>query len=124
MKDGGIAKNAAVVGFMTFISRIGGLIREILLARYFGAGVEKSAFDVAYRIPNLFRRLFGEGALSAALIPIYTETMARKGRKEADAIAAAVAGIVMAILAVAAAVGILATYAIAGCLDLDLKSVV
>lgn len=121
MKDGGIAKNAAVVGFMTFISRIGGLIREMLMARYFGAGVEKSAFDVAYRIPNLFRRLFGEGALSAALIPIYTETAARKGRKEADAIAASVAGIVMAILAVVSAVGILATYAIAGCFHLDVR---
>lgn len=119
MSGNGIAKNAAVVGFMTFISRIGGLIREILMARFFGAGVEKSAFDVAYRIPNLFRRLFGEGALSAALIPIYTETVATKGRKEADAIAAAVAGIVMAILAVACVAGILATYAIAGFLHLD-----
>ena len=90
-----IAKNAVVVGFMTFLSRVGGLIREVLMAHYFGGGLEKSAFDVAYRIPNLFRRLFGEGALSAALIPVYTETLEKEGKEEADRLASAVIGTMM-----------------------------
>ncbi len=67
---------------MTFLSRVGGLIREVLMANYFGGGLEKSAFDVAYRIPNLLRRLFGEGALSAALIPVYTETLEKEGKED------------------------------------------
>ena len=119
MKSEGIAKNAAVVGFMTFISRVGGLIREVLMAHFFGAGVVKSAFDVAYRIPNLFRRLFGEGALSAALIPVYTETLERDGKEKADRLAAAVAGVMVAILSVVSALGILLTYALVAALDLD-----
>ncbi len=119
MKNTGIARNAAVVGFMTFISRVGGLIREVLMAHFFGAGVVKSAFDVAYRIPNLFRRLFGEGALSAALIPIYTETLAKEGKREADRLAAAVAGIMVATLGVVSVLGILLTYALVALLDLD-----
>ena len=116
MRNGNIAKNAVIVGFMTFLSRVGGLIREVLMAHYFGGGLEKSAFDVAYRIPNLFRRLFGEGALSAALIPVYTETLEKEGKEEADRLASAVIGTVFAGLYVVSALGILATYPIAWCL--------
>ncbi len=119
MRERSIAENAAVVGFMTFLSRVGGLIREILMANYFGGGLEKSAFDVAYRIPNLFRRLFGEGALSAALIPIYTETLEKEGKEEADRLASAVVGTMFAGLCVISAIGILATYPMAGCLSPD-----
>ena len=114
-----IAKNAVVVGFMTFLSRVGGLIREVLMAHYFGGGLEKSAFDVAYRIPNLFRRLFGEGALSAALIPVYTETLEKEGKEEADRLASAVIGTMFAGLCVISALGILLTYPIARCLTPD-----
>lgn len=117
-EDSGIAANAAVVAFMTFVSRVGGLVREVMMAHFFGAGVVKSAFDVAYRIPNLFRRLFGEGALSAALIPVYTEVAARQGRREADRLASAVAGITLAFLGAVSALGILATYAAARWLPL------
>lgn len=113
MKETSIAKNAAIVGFMTFISRVGGLIREVLMAHFFGSGVVKSAFDIAYRIPNLIRRLFGEGALSAALIPIYTETLAKEGKREADKLAAAVSGITVAFLGVVTAIGFLLTFAFA-----------
>ena len=114
-----IAQNAVVVGFMTFISRIGGLVREQLMAHYFGGGLEKSAFDIAYRIPNLFRRLFGEGALSAALIPVYTETVEKEGREEADRLASAVIGTMFAGLCIISALGILATYPISRCLAPD-----
>lgn len=104
---------------MTFISRVGGLVREMMMAHFFGAGVTMSAFTVAYRIPNLFRRLFGEGALSSALIPIYTETIQSQGKAEADRIASAVAGITVAILSAVSAMGILGAVAIARFADLD-----
>lgn len=121
MSNGGMAKNAAIVGLMTFISRVGGLFRDILMAHFFGTGVVKSAFDVAYRFPNLFRRLFGEGALSAGLIPIYTETMRTEGRREADRLASAVCGITMGILGAAVAVAFLASYAIPSLFDVGDK---
>jgi putative peptidoglycan lipid II flippase len=119
MREKSIAQNAVVVGFMTLISRVGGLIREVLMAYYFGTDVLKSAFDVAYRAPNLFRRLFGEGALSAALIPIYTETLEKEGKAEADRLAPAVAGTMLAILSAICAVVMAATFPIARCLPAD-----
>ncbi len=57
----------------TFLSRILGLGRDIICASIFGTGLVWDAFTVAFKIPNLFRRLFGEGALSAAFIPVFTE---------------------------------------------------
>jgi len=114
-----MAKNAAIVGFMTFVSRVGGLFRDILMAHFFGTSVVKSAFDVAYRFPNLFRRLFGEGALSAGLIPVYTETLARQGQREADRLASAVCGITMGILGATVALVFMASYAIPAITHLD-----
>ncbi len=79
-----LLKSAAVVSLGTGVSRILGLMREILMAHYFGTSLAKSAFDVAFRIPNLFRRLFGEGALSAALVPVLTKTSEGEGREAAN----------------------------------------
>ena len=56
-----ILRSTAVVGHMTAVSRLAGFPREMLMATLFGAGVAKSAFNIAFQIPNLFRRLFGEG---------------------------------------------------------------
>jgi len=64
-------KHARTVTLLTFLSRITGLARDAALSRVFGAGPLMSAFFFAFMIPNLFRRLFGEGALSAAFLPIY-----------------------------------------------------
>lgn len=111
------AGHALTVAVMTFISRAGGLVREVVMAHLFGAGVLKSAFDVAYRIPNLFRRLFGEGALSNALIPVYLETMQRSGKEAADRLASAVAGIAMAILSAAVLLGIFLSHPVEAWLD-------
>ena len=58
---------------MTFLSRISGLIRDIALANYLGSGAAADAFFVAFRIPNLFRRIFGEGAFSLAFVPVFSE---------------------------------------------------
>lgn len=67
-----LASAVRVVGGMTLLSRFGGLFRDILVMRLFGASALGSAFQAGFQTPNLFRRLFGEGALSAAFIPEYT----------------------------------------------------
>ena len=69
--------HAKAIGFITFISRLLGMARESIAANYFGAGAVWSAFTVAFTIPNLFRKLFGEGALSAAFIPLYAQAVKR-----------------------------------------------
>lgn len=74
-------RHAKVVGAATFLSRILGLLRDMLGAYVFGTSAAMDAFVLAFTIPNLFRALFGEGALSAAFIPIYTE-LREKGRGE------------------------------------------
>lgn len=113
MAEKSVSQNVVIVGVATLISRFGGLVREVLLAHFFGAGVIKSAFDVAYRIPNLFRRLFGEGALSKALIPIYKETIEKEGKEAADRLASTVSGVMVAFLSLVCALGIFVSYPIA-----------
>lgn len=82
-----IFRNAAVVSMFTGLSRLLGFFREILMAHYFGVSLTKSAFDVAFKIPNLFRQLFGEGALSAAFVPIFSDTLVNEGRQRANRLA-------------------------------------
>ena len=67
----GILKNTAIVGAMTALSRVLGLVREMFQSRLIGAGVEQSAFTLAFAIPNMMRKLFGEGALTAAFVPVF-----------------------------------------------------
>src|SRR5262245_3774292 len=73
------------------MSRITGLLRESVMARLFGAGQAYDAFLLGFRIPNLTRDLFAEGALSSAFVPIFTEYLSKKGKKEAAALANLVA---------------------------------
>ncbi len=86
--DNKVLRHAGIVSMMTAISRVGGLVREQIMAYLFGTGVIQSAFVVAFRIPNLFRRLFGEGALSGAFIPVFTHTLAEEGQAAAAKFAA------------------------------------
>jgi putative peptidoglycan lipid II flippase len=74
--------HAKLIGVLTLASRILGLGREIVAGHYLGTGLVASAFTVAFTIPNLFRKLFGEGALSAAFIPLYTQAV--KHEREAQ----------------------------------------
>ncbi len=74
---GGFVSKAAVVSGLTLISRLTGLVRDAVLAAVFGLGSVADAFFVAFLIPNLFRRLFGEGALTAAFIPRYSQLLAQ-----------------------------------------------
>ena len=71
------------VSVSTMGSRILGLFRDILLYAQLGLGPTTSAFLIAFTLPNLFRRLFGEGALSSALIPVFAEEDGRSGRNAA-----------------------------------------
>lgn len=68
-----ILRSAGRMGFGTLLSRVGGLIREQVFAYFFGASLAADAFQIAFRIPNLLRDLFAEGAMSAALVPTFTE---------------------------------------------------
>ncbi len=76
-------RSAKTISLCTLLSRILGLVRDIVCASFFGTGIAWDAFVIAFKIPNLFRRLFGEGALSAAFIPIFTEYLETKERKSA-----------------------------------------
>src|SRR5262245_10827832 len=77
----------ATVSSMTFVSRVLGFIRDMLIARLFGAGLATDAFFVAFRIPNLLRRLFAEGAFSQAFVPVLSEYRTRRGDAETKLLA-------------------------------------
>ena len=80
-----LARSAGLIGIATMTSRVLGVAREVVLAALFGAasGVEMDAFNVAFRIPNLLRDLFAEGAMTAAFVPAFTRTLAHEGRDAA-----------------------------------------
>ncbi len=96
-------KAAATVGSMTMISRMLGFVRDMVIARYFGASNGADAFFVAFKIPNFFRRLFAEGAFSQAFIPILAEAKEKGGKaavqKLVDAISFRLAGVLLLLTA-------------------------
>ena len=96
------------------LSRVLGLAREQMMAHFFGIGVLKSAFDVAFTVPNLFRRLFGEGALSSAFIPVFGETARTRSAAEAFAFASRVLTLLFCVLGFATAALLLAMWAFGG----------
>ena len=97
-KGGGILKNTLIVGALTALSRVLGLVREMLQSRLVGAGVEQSAFTLAFAIPNMARKLFGEGALTAAFVPIFKSEVDAEGIEKASRLARAVMTTVLAML--------------------------
>lgn len=78
------------VGLLTLLSRVLGLIRDVVMARQFGNGVIMDAFTVAFRVPNLARQLFGEGALSTAFLPVFLRDISQHGKQTAYRTATAV----------------------------------
>lgn len=82
-----LARNTAVIGGLTLISRLFGFARDLALAAALGAGPVADAFFAALRFPNLFRRLFAEGAFSQAFIPVYSKTLAAEGEDAANRMA-------------------------------------
>ncbi|MDF0642746.1 MAG: murein biosynthesis integral membrane protein MurJ [Nitrospira sp.] len=85
-----VVKAAGLIGVATFSSRILGFIRDMVLARLFGATPAADAFFVAYRVPNLLRELFAEGSMSSAFIPVFTEYQTLKSKRDAWELASAV----------------------------------
>src|SRR5260370_9151463 len=78
-----LVRSAGVVSAAVLLSRLTGLVREIAMARLFGAGVAMDAFVIGFRIPNLTRDLFAEGALSSAFVPTFTNYLTTKSKQEA-----------------------------------------
>src|SRR4051812_21640106 len=79
----GVARNTIIFSIATGLSRIMGLVREIVAARYFGTSGQASAFTIAFQVPNLVRGLFADAAISAAFVPVFTELLEKGKRKEA-----------------------------------------
>jgi len=100
---------ASLVAAGIFLSRISGLIRISVFARYFGASAAADAFNAALRIPNFLQNLFGEGVLSASFIPVYANLVARDKTEEAGRVAGAVFAILALITSTLVLIGVLAT---------------
>ena len=102
-----IVQAASVVGGATMISRVLGLARDAVMAAVFGASPAADAFFVAFRIPNLMRQLFGEGALAASFVPVYTDTLEKRGREQAVRFSSDLFSSLVFFLTAIAAVGVL-----------------
>ncbi len=103
-KGSSILGNAFTVGAFTSLSRVLGLVREMLQSRLIGAGVAQSAFTLAFAIPNMARKLFGEGALTAAFVPVFRGEVEEAGIEKAAKLARAVMTTVMLSLAAIVAI--------------------
>ena len=101
-------KSSALIAAGILLSRVLGLLRQTLIARYLGAGAASDVFNGAFRLTNFLQNLFGEGALSASFIPVYAHALETGDEREADRIAGAVAAILAMVTAVIVLLGILA----------------
>src|SRR5687768_18497165 len=95
------------IGAATLASRVLGFVRDAVVALAFGAGPVTDAFFVAFRIPNILRRLLAEGALSTAIVPVFSEYAATRPRDEFVHMLRAVAGAALAVLTVTSVLGVI-----------------
>ena len=102
-----IAAATMVMASATSLSRIAGLVRDVVVARLFGAGMMTDAFFMAFTIPNLLRRFFGEGSLTAAFVPIFSEVFHQRGEKEAQQLANRCVTLLLLIMLVVVSLGVL-----------------
>jgi putative peptidoglycan lipid II flippase len=109
---GRIARNTAIFSIATGLSRIAGLVREIVASSYFGTSGAFSAFTIAFQIPNLVRNLFADAALSAAFVPVFTELLEQGRRREAFQLATTFALIIAGALGAVSAFFVLAAPAL------------
>ena len=100
-------RSSALIAAGIFLSRLLGLFRQSLIAKFLGAGWVSDAFNGAFKITNFLQNLFGEGALSASFIPVYARALEHGDEKEADRIAGAVAALLALIISVIVAAGII-----------------
>jgi putative peptidoglycan lipid II flippase len=102
-----VVRSAGVVSAAVFLSRISGLVREMVMARLFGAGQAYDAFLLGFRIPNLTRDLFAEGALSSAFVPVFSRYLATKSKREASELASLVATALLLVVGAICALGMI-----------------
>lgn len=107
MKDHSLIRSAGTVSAGVAASRITGMAREMIMARLFGAGEVYDAFLLGMRIPNLARNLFAEGALSAAFIPIFSQYLKTRGKREAQELSNATATALLIVVGAVCAAGML-----------------
>jgi putative peptidoglycan lipid II flippase len=107
-----IARAASTIGGATLVSRILGYLRDVIIAKFFGASLATDAFIVANRIPNYLRRLFGEGTLNASLVPVFTEYLEQRSRKDAWELANVVITMVSSVLTLFVVLGMIFTPAV------------
>ncbi|MCM5705518.1 murein biosynthesis integral membrane protein MurJ [Larsenimonas salina] len=105
-KSAGLLRSGAIVGCMTMLSRVLGLVRDVTIAALFGAGAGADSFFIAFRIPNFLRRLFAEGAFNQAFVPVLSEYATSKSRDETRALINATAGSLGLVLLIVTALAI------------------
>ena len=106
-ESGRIASAAGVLGGLTFLSRLAGLARDVVIGAVFGASAGADAFFVAFRIPNLFRRVVAEGAASSAFVPVFSTILAKDGPAKATRAAGAVGASAFLVLLAIVAAGVI-----------------
>ncbi len=106
--SGGFFRSTSIVGSMTLVSRVTGLLRDMVFSRMFGAGLLMDAFLVAFKIPNFLRRLFAEGAFSQAFVPVVSEYKVQREHEEVRELVDGAAGTLAWFLTVVTLIGVLA----------------
>ncbi len=107
-KGGSLLRSSAVVGIMTMLSRVLGLVRDVVIASYFGSKAEADAFFVAFKIPNFLRRLFAEGAFAQAFVPVLSEYRHKNTAQQVRLLIDSVAGSLGGVLVFVTAFGVMA----------------
>ncbi len=106
-KHASVARSAGIVSIAVMFSRVLGLVRETIFARFFGAGFLYDAFVVAFKVPNILRDLFAEGALSAAFVKVFTDYQIKKNEIEAWRLAGLIFNVLAVVMSVITVIGIL-----------------
>ena len=102
-----VVRSAGIVSLAVFMSRMTGLFREMVMARMFGAGLIQDAFNLGFRIPNLTRDLFAEGALSSAFVPTFTDYLSTRTHEESARLANLVATALLVVVGTVCACGMI-----------------
>ncbi|WP_082885780.1 murein biosynthesis integral membrane protein MurJ, partial [Oleiphilus sp. HI0061] len=103
----GLLRSSGIVGVMTMLSRVFGLVRDVVVANLFGASAGADAFFVAFKIPNFFRRLFAEGAFSQAFVPVLSEYRSQRTEREVRQLVNSVAGVLGLVLLLITALAVM-----------------
>ena len=102
-----LLKSLAAVSSITMVSRVLGFIRDTIIARTFGAGMATDAFFIAFKLPNLLRRIFAEGAFSQAFVPILAEYKSQQGEEATRTFISYVTGLLTLALALVTLLGVI-----------------